>query len=74
MTRYTILVEAPEPDDVPGNFSAYSPDVPGCVATGATESACVDAMVEALEMHLAGLAEDGIPAPPRRRAGRRRSM
>jgi predicted RNase H-like HicB family nuclease len=37
-----------------GNFSAYSPDVPGCVATGTTEQETVDNMVKAIHFHLEG--------------------
>ena len=45
-------------------FSAYIPDVPGCVATGATPEKARARLAVALEMHLAGLAEDGLPEPP----------
>lgn len=46
-------------------FSAYSPDLPGCVATGATRRTVENAMRKAIEFHLDGLREDGerIPAP-----------
>lgn len=46
-----------------GNYSAYSPDLPGCVATGETQGAVKRNMHEALEMHLQGLLEDGLPIP-----------
>jgi predicted RNase H-like HicB family nuclease len=45
-------------------FSAYIPDIPGCVATGATPEKARARLAVALEMHLAGLAEDGLPEPP----------
>lgn len=46
-------------------FSAYSPDLPGCVATGATRRTVENSMRKAIEFHLDGLREDGrrIPAP-----------
>lgn len=44
-------------------FSAYIPDVPGCVATGKTPEKVRARLAEALEMHLAGLLEDGLPKP-----------
>jgi len=45
------------------NYSAYSPDLPGCVATGATRHEAEDNMHQAIEMHIQGLLEDGIPIP-----------
>ena len=46
-------------------FSAYSPDLPGCVATGATLEAASENMKSAIDFHVEGLREDGqeIPAP-----------
>jgi predicted RNase H-like HicB family nuclease len=61
--RYAIVIEK-----AAGNYSAYVPDLPGCVATGATIEE-VDAQIrEAIEFHLEGLREDGlsIPAPESR--------
>jgi predicted RNase H-like HicB family nuclease len=43
--------------------SAYSPDVPGCVATGATREETRRLIREAIELHLLGLAEDALPVP-----------
>ena len=59
--RYLILVEG----GPPSNYSAWSPDLIGCVATGAGVEACVAAMHDAIVLHLQGMAEDGdaIPAP-----------
>jgi predicted RNase H-like HicB family nuclease len=57
--RYAIVIEA-----AGANFSAYVPDLPGCVATGATAEATELAIREAIEFHLDGLREDGTPIPP----------
>ena len=57
--RYAIVIEKAE-----GNFSAYVPDLPGCVATGATVEEVESQMREAIEFHLNGMREDGIPIPP----------
>jgi predicted RNase H-like HicB family nuclease len=48
-----------------GNYSAYVPDLPGCVATGRTRQQVEKRIREAIDFHLAGLLEDGaeIPAP-----------
>jgi predicted RNase H-like HicB family nuclease len=46
-----------------GNFSAFSPDVPGCVATGATREEAEQEFQSALQMHLEGLKEDRLPIP-----------
>jgi len=57
--RYAIVIEQAE-----GNFSAYVPDLPGCVATGASIEEVEAEIREAISFHLEGLREDGIPAPP----------
>lgn len=57
--RYAIVIE-----NAGGNYSAYVPDLPGCVATGATPDEVETLLREAIEFHLAGLREDGLPAPP----------
>lgn len=59
-TRYLIVIEG----DGRTNYSAYSPDVPGVAATGATREECEREMREALAFHLEGLREDGDPIPP----------
>ena len=46
-----------------GNCSAYSPDLPGCVATGATREEAERNMHEAIGMHVRGLLEDNLPIP-----------
>ena len=56
--RFLIVVE-----DAGGNFSAYSPDLPGCVATGATRDEVEKNMYEAVQLHIEGLKEDGLPIP-----------
>lgn len=45
------------------NYSAYLPDVPGCVATGKTPEAAHRNLTRALAMHVAGLRADGLPVP-----------
>jgi predicted RNase H-like HicB family nuclease len=57
--RYAIVIE-----NAGGNYSAYVADLPGCVATGATVEATERAIRRAIELHLAGLREDGSPLPP----------
>jgi predicted RNase H-like HicB family nuclease len=58
MHRYLVVIENAGP-----NYSAYSPDLPGCVATGATPEETKKNMAEAIEFHLEGMAEDGLPIP-----------
>jgi predicted RNase H-like HicB family nuclease len=59
MTRYAVVIE-----QAGSNFSAYVPDLPGCVATGATVAETETLIREAIELHLAGLKEDGVAIPP----------
>jgi len=56
--RYAIVIEKAE-----GNYSAYVPDLPGCVATGATVEEAESEIREAIEFHLNGLREDGLAIP-----------
>lgn len=63
--RYTILVEG----GPPSNYSCFSPDVPGCVATGDTLDECVASMREALRFHLEWMERDGDPIPEPSGAG-----
>jgi predicted RNase H-like HicB family nuclease len=58
MSRYLIIIETTET-----GFSAYSPDLPGCVSTGATREDVESNMREAIAFHLDGLREDGAPVP-----------
>ena len=57
--RYAIVIE-----NAGSNFSAYVPDLPGCVATGASVDEVQREMREAIELHLEGMREDGDPIPP----------
>lgn len=56
--RYAIVIEKTE-----NNYSAYVPDLPGCIATGSTVEEAENAMREAIAFHLDGLREDGMPIP-----------
>ena len=56
--RYAIVIEQGE-----NNFSAYVPDLPGCVATGATVEEVEREIQEAIEFHLEGMRADGLPIP-----------
>jgi len=56
--RYTVVIEKAE-----SNYSAYVPDLPGCVATGATLEETEAQIREAIEFHLEGLREEGSPIP-----------
>jgi predicted RNase H-like HicB family nuclease len=56
--RFLIIIEKAN-----GNYSAYSPDLPGCVATGETHDEVTRNMYEAIEMHVRGLIEDELPVP-----------
>ena len=57
--RYLILIEG----GPPSNYSAWSPDLLGCVATGETIEECAVQMREAIAFHLEAMAEDGDPIP-----------
>ncbi len=59
MSRYLIVIE-----NAGSNFSAHSPDLPGCVTTGKTREDTRKNMEEAIEFHLEGLREDGLTVPP----------
>jgi predicted RNase H-like HicB family nuclease len=59
MNRYLIVIE-----NAGRNYSAYSPDLPGCIATGSTVEQTRKKMEGAVEFHVEGLREDGIPIPP----------
>jgi predicted RNase H-like HicB family nuclease len=59
MKKYAIVIEKGE-----SNYSAYVPDLPGCVATGATVEKTESLLREAIELHLEGMREDGTPIPP----------
>jgi predicted RNase H-like HicB family nuclease len=57
--RYAIVIE-----QAATNFSAYVPDLPGCVATGNTLEEVEANLRAAIAFHLEGLREDGLPVPP----------
>lgn len=56
--RYAIVVEK-----AGNNYSAYVPDLPGCVATGATVEETEREIGAAIKFHIEGLIEDGLPVP-----------
>lgn len=56
--KYLIVIEPTET-----GFSAYSPDLPGCVSIGTTRDECESNMKEAIDFHLEGLREEGEPIP-----------
>ncbi len=58
MYKFLIVIEKSET-----GYSAYSPDLPGCVATGKTAKEAERRMYEAVEMHIQGMLEDGTPIP-----------
>ncbi len=58
MKKYLIVIE-----ETSTGFSAYSPDLPGCVSTGATREEVEQNMHEAIEFHLDGLRTSGEPIP-----------
>lgn len=56
--RYAIVVEKTE-----DNYSAYVPDLPGCIATGQTAEETEQEIRAAIQFHIEGLIEDGLPVP-----------
>jgi predicted RNase H-like HicB family nuclease len=58
MYRFLVVIEKAD-----GDYSAYSPDLPGCVATGATREEAERNIHEAIELHVQGLLEDNLPVP-----------
>ncbi|NNM99499.1 MAG: type II toxin-antitoxin system HicB family antitoxin [Candidatus Eremiobacteraeota bacterium] len=56
--KYPVIIERGE-----RNFSAYAPDLPGCVATGATLEETQRNIRDAIELHIEGMREDGLPVP-----------
>ena len=59
MEKFLVVIEKAE-----DNYSAYLPDIPGCVSTGNTIDETLHNIKEALEFHLEGLAEEKISLPP----------
>jgi len=58
MHQFLIVIEKAE-----NNYSAYSPDLTGCIATGATIEEVKRNMHEAIDLHIKGLQEDNLPVP-----------
>ena len=56
--RYGVVIEKAD-----GNYSGYVPDLPGCVATGATVEQVEHELRDAIRFHIEGLKEDGLPVP-----------
>ncbi len=56
--RYAVVIEK-----TGGNYSAYVPDLPGCIATGATIAETEAEIRDAIRFHIEGLLEDGLPIP-----------
>lgn len=56
--RYTIVIEKS-----PRNYAAYAPDLPGCVATGASETEVINEIREAIRFHIESLREHQEPVP-----------
>ncbi len=57
--RYAIVIER-----AGSNYGAYVPDLPGCIATGDSVAETEAAIRTAIEMHIEGMQEDGLPIPP----------
>ena len=58
MNKYLVIFEKADK-----NYSAYSPDIPGCIATGTTRQEAEENIKEAITFHLEGLANEGLPTP-----------
>ncbi|MEW4570448.1 type II toxin-antitoxin system HicB family antitoxin [Tautonia sp. JC769] len=58
MRRFAIVIERAD-----SNYAAYVPDLPGCVATGETAEEAERLLREAIELHVEGMREDGVPIP-----------
>jgi predicted RNase H-like HicB family nuclease len=57
--RYAVVIEKAQ-----GNYSAYVPDLPGCIATGETIAEVQQLIREAIELHISGMREDRLAIPP----------
>ena len=58
MQKYTIIIER-----LANNYSAYCPDLPGCIATGSTAEETIDRMREAIKFHIEGMKKENIAIP-----------
>ncbi len=56
--KYLVIIEKAS-----NNYSAYLPDIPGCIATGKTKKEARENVLEALELHIEGLIDDNLPIP-----------
>jgi predicted RNase H-like HicB family nuclease len=56
--KYPVIIEKAE-----GNYSAYSPDLPGCIATGKTMTETLSRMRSAIQFHIEGLKREGLEIP-----------
>ncbi|MBI2831399.1 MAG: type II toxin-antitoxin system HicB family antitoxin [Chloroflexi bacterium] len=56
--KHLVIIEKAD-----GNYSAYSPDLPGCIATGSTIKEAGKNIKEAMRFHIEGLKEDDLPIP-----------
>ncbi len=56
--KYAVVIERGE-----NSYGAYVPDLPGCVAAGESREQVVQLIQEAIEVHIVGLKEDGLPIP-----------
>jgi predicted RNase H-like HicB family nuclease len=61
MSRYLVIIE-----ESATGFSAFLPDLPGCIATGSTRDEVESAIRTGVEFHLDGMRESGDPVPPPR--------
>ena len=64
--QYLVVIERG-----PSSFGAYVPDLPGCVAVGETRAEVAELIHEAIEFHLEGMKEDGLPIPEPHSPGER---
>jgi predicted RNase H-like HicB family nuclease len=70
MTSYAVVYESGPNEEGRITWSAYVPDLPGCVSAGDTFEECREMIREAIELHLEGMREDGLPIPaPTSKAG-----
>ena len=60
MARYTVVLEWDEEEQV---YGASVPALPGCISVGKTEEEAIRNITEAIELHVEGLREDGLPVP-----------
>ncbi len=57
--KYTVVIEK-----APGNYAAYAPDLPGCVAAAETKEEVMTLMRQAVALHIEALRQEGVPVPP----------